>query len=157
MRKSAVLLLLLSLLAFCCLAQAQGKLDRIGRFPSLTGELQVSTYVEGNDRVGLLGIWRDQPPRAATAFRTGGWEALLQLWAKARTVRYKSWEHVGIYKEVGTTDPTLLTVTAGPGIRITMETEDGAFSAVLRPEDYDVFEMKLQQVRQFLKGDSAAQ
>ncbi len=149
MKRGAVFALIL-LLGLTCWAQSKGTLDRIGKFPGPDCELQVSTYVEEGTRVGLLGIWKQQPPNAAAAFRTADWEDLMKLWQKAAKVQSSLWEHVGVYKERGTKDPTLLTVSAGPGVRLTMETEDGIFSVVINPADYEIFELKLQQVRRFL-------
>lgn len=148
MRKCLLLVLVVALAA-ACWAQSPGKLEVLGKYPTATGELRVSTYQEGNEKVGLLGIWKDQPPRAATAFRGTDWEELLQLWQKASVVQAPSWTHIGVYKETGTKDPTLLTVSAGPGVRFTMETEDGLFTVVVSRSDYERFGQNLQAVKRF--------
>jgi hypothetical protein len=49
-------------------------------------------------------------------------------------------------KEVRTKDPTLLLVTAGPGVRFTLETAEGSFSFVLAKVDFDRFLTSLRQV-----------
>lgn len=148
--KKYLLVVLVVAMAAACWAQSPGKLERLGKYPATTGELQVSTYQEGTERVGVLGIWKEQPPRAAAAFRLSDWDELIKLWQKASVVESPSWHHVGVYKETGTKDPTLLTVSAGPGVRLVMETEGGLFSVVLSRSDYASFERNLQAVRRFL-------
>jgi hypothetical protein len=48
-------------------------------------------------------------------------------------------------KESGTKDPTLLMVTAGPGVRFTMETAQGTFSFLLAKSEFERFEATLRQ------------
>ena len=147
--KRCWLVVLVVALAAACWAQSPGKLETLGKYPAAGSELRVSTYQEGTEKVGLLGIWKEQPPRAATAFRTDDWAELMKLWQKASVVQSPSWHHIGVYKETGTKDPTLLTVSAGPGVRFTMETEDGLFTVVLSRSDYESFEKNLMAVKRF--------
>lgn len=128
-----------------------GKLDVVGKFPAsvFSGELDLATYTENNERVGLLGIARDK--RVSYAFHPNEWDSLIQLFHKAEPVQGQSWQFVGTLKEVGTKDPTLLIVTAETsGIRFTMETAEGSFAVVLSRNDFDRFETSLRQVATYL-------
>jgi hypothetical protein len=138
------------------LAAQGGKLDVLGKFPAsiFSGELDVATYTENTERVGLLGISRDK--RVSYAFHANEWESLIELFRKAEPVQGASWQFVGSLKEVGTKDPTLLIVTAGAGIRFTMETADGSFAVVLSRNDYERFETSLRQVATYLGNGQAA-
>lgn len=128
-----------------------GKLDIVAKFPANSGggEVDVATYTENAQKVGLLGIARDK--RVSFAFHTSEWDSLIQLFRKAETVQSESWQFVGTLKEVGTKDPTLLLVTAGaPGIRFTMETAEGSFAVVLAKNDFDRFDAGLHQAATYL-------
>jgi hypothetical protein len=149
--KVRIILFLALLCSLTCWAQSPGKLDTLGKFPGDGAELRIATYTEGADKVGILGIWKQQPPRAATAFGSAEkWDSFVQLWQKASQTQSTSWQPIGTYKEVGTTDPTLLLVSAGPGVRLTMETADGTFSVVLSKSDYEAFGQAVQRVTDYL-------
>lgn len=139
------------------LAAQGGKLDVLGKFPAtiFTGELDVATYTENSERVGLLGIAKDK--RVSFAFHPQEWDSLVQLFHKAEPVQGASWQFVGTVKEVGTKDPTLLIVTAETsGIRFTMETAEGSFAVVLSRSDFDRFDANLRQVATYLGNGQAA-
>jgi len=136
-------------------ARAAGNLTYVQKFVAGADELDLATYTEVSsagvtEKVGLLGIKNEG--RGSFAFSPGEWQPLVDLFKKATQMQSASWQFVGTLKEVGTKDPTLLLMTAGPGVRVTLETADGSFSFVVSPADFDRFETGLSQVAAFLAG-----
>lgn len=129
---------------------AEGKLNIIAKFPASAfgGELDVATFTENAEKVGLLGIMRDK--RVSFAFHPNEWDSLIQLFHKAEPVQSASWQFVGTLKEVGTKDPTLLLVTAGPGVMFTMETAEGSFAVVVNKNDFERLDASLRETDTFL-------
>jgi hypothetical protein len=125
-----------------------GKLDVVGIFGVSGAELKVATYTDGAQKVGLLGIAKEK--HVSYSFRPGEWDSLVQLFQKAAQTQSESWQFIGTIKEVGTKDPTLMLVTAGKGVRFTLETAEGSFSIVLAKTDFERFETSLHQVGTYL-------
>lgn len=136
------------LIAFPALGMQGGNLDIVGKFVTGPTELDVATYAEGADKVALLGI--AMPAKGSYAARADEWASLIQLWEKASQTDSASWQFIGTLKETGTKDPTLVIVTAGPGVRFTLETADGIFTYMLPKDDFPRFETSVQKVAKFL-------
>jgi hypothetical protein len=148
MMKRLLFTALALLIAFPVLGMQGGKLVIVGKFVTGPTELDVATYSEGTEKVALLGI--SIPAKGSYAARPDEWASLIQLWEKAAQTDSKSWQFIGTLKETGTTDPTLVIITAGPGVRFTLETAEGIFSYVLPKDDFPRFEASVQQVAKFL-------
>jgi hypothetical protein len=148
MKKVIFLTALTLLLTFSAAALGDGKLDYIAKFAADGGELNVATYTEDNTKVGLIGITLAK--KASYAASKGEWDAFIKLWEKAEQTNSTTTQFVGSIKETETTDPTLVLVTAGPGVRITLETAKGSFAFLLAKSDYDKFDAGLRQVAKYL-------
>jgi type 1 fimbria pilin len=134
-------------------AQGKGKLDIVGKFVAGDTVCNVATFLEGADRVGLVGIKGGL--RISVAFTSADWGAFVNLWNSARQSQSASWKLVGTFKETGTTDPSLLTVTAGPGVQFTIMESTGTMSFVLQPGEFDRFDQSVRQVTAFLSATSS--
>src|SRR5579883_828489 len=98
----------LALLVFVTLsAHAEGKLDIVGKFMSGGTEVDLATYTDGTQKVGLLGLKKDQV-RMSVAFGPDEWNSLIRLWDKGTTMQSENWQFVGSYKETDTKLSTLL-------------------------------------------------
>ncbi len=148
-------LVYLLMLCFPLLAHAQGKgkLDVVGKFVAGNTECNVATFLEGTDRVGLIGIKGGL--RISVAFTSADWSSFVNLWNSARQSQAASWKLVGTFKETGTTDPSLLTVTAGPGVQFTIMESTGTMSFVLQPGEFERFDQSVRQVTAFLSATSS--
>ena len=127
---------------------AQAELKYIGKYPGSGGELLVATYLEKDERVGLIGIAAAK--RVSVAFDRNEWKSLLALWQKAKATQSATWKLVGSFKETGTKEQTLLTVTAGPAVRFTITDPAGTFSYTLARSNFAAFEANIRQVAEFL-------
>jgi hypothetical protein len=154
MKKRILLPLLTLLLMLPATASVAGKLDVVAKFGVTGNELAVATYTDatvspdGPQKVALLAIWKDK--RVSFAFDAKDWDLFIALYRKAAQTESASWQFVGTMKESETKDPTLLLITAGPGVRFTEETAEGSFSVVLSPSDFERFEASLRQVKSYL-------
>jgi hypothetical protein len=148
MKKRILLPLLTLLLMLPATASVAGKLDVVAKFGVTGNELAVATYTDGTQKVALLAIWKDK--RVSFAFDAKDWDSFIALYRKAAQTESASWQFVGTMKESETKDPTLLLITAGPGVRFTEETAEGSFSVVLSPSDFERFEASLRQVKSYL-------
>ncbi len=148
MKKIILLAALTLLLTFSAAGIGAGKLEYIATFTSSAGELNIATYTEDNDKVGLLGITLAK--KASYSASRGEWDSFIKLWDKAAQTNSTTSQFIGSIKETETTDPTLVLVTAGPGVRITLETANGSFSYLLAKSDYDKFDAGIRQVAKYL-------
>jgi hypothetical protein len=148
MKKTILLTALTLLLTFSAAGIGAGKLDYIAKFASNGAELNVATYTEDSSRVALLGITLGK--KASYAATGSEWDSFIKLWDKAVQTNSPTTQFIGSIKETETTDPTLVLITAGPGIRITLETANGSFSYLLEKSDYDKFGAGIRQVAKYL-------
>ena len=102
--------LFVSLLLFVASpAYAEGKLDILGKFSSNGAEFDLAVYRANGETVALVGIAAAQ--RTSVAFSTTEWHSFVELWQKAGRIQARTWQSVGTFKEAGTTELALLTVT----------------------------------------------
>jgi hypothetical protein len=148
MMKRLLITALALLIAFPALGMQGGTRDIVGKFVTGPTELDITTYTMGANKLALLEVLL--PAKGSYAASANEWASLIQLWEKASQTDSKSWQFIGTLKETGTTDPTLVVITAGPGVRFTLETADGIFSYVLPKDDFPRFETSVQQVAKFL-------
>ncbi len=145
LRVAPALLFLFSSLA----VHAEGKLDILGKFLVSDGELDIATYTDGAQKVGLLGLKKDQT-RVSVAFAPDEWESLQKLWQKGSEMQAGSWQFVGSFKESGSKVETLLVVAAGPGVQFIVIDPDKTVTIVLTKADFDKFQTSLNQVKEYL-------
>ena len=153
-----VIIVLVSLSALTFPLQAQVQLELIAKFQNLEIELDVVTVVdseaEASGRVALLGI--ATPLRSSFSFKREEWLLLIALWSKAVKAQSDSWKIIGSMKETETSDPSLLTISAGPGIKLVINSpRKGLVTYVLSKDDLARFAGTLYRVKEFFP-DSAA-
>jgi hypothetical protein len=133
--------------------RAEGKLDVVATFENANLGLDVVTYINPTtspSRIALLGF-RSPSARASFVFSLNEWVSLFDLWATAVKVQSDSWKVIGSLTEMGTADVSLLTVSAGPGVRFAVTSVKGvSITYVLANADIARFEKALYQVKDFL-------
>ena len=132
-------------------ASAQG-LACIGKFTAEAIELDVCIYAEGVHKAGLIVIRGKQREAKSLALRAKEWNSLIKLWRKAAKVRATEWQKVGKLKDKATDEPTLLELTAGPGVQFLMTDREGIASFIVPPEDFARFDLDLQNTLRYLNG-----
>jgi len=84
-------------------------------------------------------------------FGLNEWVSLFDLWTTAVKAQSDSWTVIGSLTEMGTADVSLLTVSAGPGVRFAVTSVKGvSITYVLATADIARFKKALFQVRDFL-------
>src|SRR5499427_6757329 len=100
--------------------QARVQLDIIAKFRNADVELDIVTVVDSEveaskSKVALLGI--ATPLRSSFSFRREEWLLLIELWSKAVKSQSDSWKTIGSMTETETAHASVLTISAGPGIK----------------------------------------
>jgi len=122
----------------------------IATYPGGGGQVVVGTFLDNDQRVGLIGVASVR--RASVAFAKDEWASLLELWQQARAVRSPTWQTVGTFKETGTKAAAQLTVMGGPGVQFVIADARGTFTAAVPKGDYARLDASLQKVASFLDG-----
>lgn len=141
-------------------ARAEGHLDIVATFTNGDTEIKVATYGAPNDqgaeeRIGLVGITIGEQ-KNSVAFSPNEWPALIRLWRRARDAQSDTWRPVGDFTETGTSDVSHLAVSAGPGMRLVLESPaKGAMTADLARSDLVAFGAALDKVTAYLAEDAA--
>jgi hypothetical protein len=125
----------------------------IATYPGSGGQVVVGTFLDNEQRVGLIGVASVR--RASVAFAKDEWASLLDLWQQARAVRSATWQTVGTFKETGPKEPALLTVMGGPGVQFVIADPRGTFTAAVPKGDYARLDASLHKVASFLDGGAA--
>jgi hypothetical protein len=131
---------------------AKGTLDVVAKFEQANLELDVATYLEGAERVGLLGL-RGGSERNSYAFTSAEWATLTGLVAKATRAQStgSNWTVIGAMTETGVSDIGHLVVSAGPGVRFALNTpKKASLTYVLATSDIPRFQQGLARVKAFL-------
>lgn len=151
MRRLALLpIIAVLLLLHSAPVQAAGQLDVVGKFFANGVELDIATYTEGTQKVGLIGI-ATTTQRASVAFSPGEWDSFVNLWQNAAKLESDSWQLIGSFKEPNTKEQDLLIVTAGLGVQFTiMNRTSGTSSFVLAKSDFGTLDAKVRQVTEYL-------
>jgi hypothetical protein len=146
--------LALSSLILASPLQARVQLDIVAKFRNVGIELDIVTLVDweveaAKSKVALLAI--ATPPRSSFSFRQEDWLLLIDLWSKAVKAQSESWNIIGTMKERETSDVSILTISAGPGIKIVIDSpRKGPVSYVLSKDDLARFAGTLYRVKEFL-------
>jgi hypothetical protein len=133
--------------------QARVQLDIVAKFRNAGMELDVVTVVDweveaAKSKVALLGI--ATPSRSSFSFRGEDWLLLIDLWSKAVKAQSDSWKIIGSMKETETSDASLLTISAGPGIKFVIDSpRKGLVTYVLSKDDLARFAGALYRVKEF--------
>lgn len=135
--------------------QAHAGMNVVGKFKSQDSEVDVAVYSATDSkgleqRLGLLGV-AIASKRNTIAFAPAEWISLITLWRQAKAAQGPVWRNIGGFTETGTSDAPHLTVSAGPGVRFSIESPArGAISADLSNADISRFDAALTQATQFL-------
>jgi hypothetical protein len=115
----------------------------------------VDSEVEASKRkVALLGI--ATPLRSSFSFRREEWLLLIELWSKAVKSQSDSWKTIGSMTEMETAHASVLTISAGPGIKFAINSpRKGPVTYVLSKDELARFAGILYRVKEFFH-DSAA-
>jgi len=139
-------------------AVAEGQLTCNDRFVTATSELDLCTFTnpraDGTEiRVLLLGIESSDHRRISITFDKTETSALLRLWRQALDKQSTSWQPVGEYTETGTDDNSHLKVSAGPGVRLVIESPArGANTTELPPGNLAGFTAALEKAVNYVAG-----
>jgi len=141
------LLFALALLLPLAPALAAGQLVIIGKFNSGGNEFDFGQYTEigSKNKIAIVSI-AIRSGRTSVSVEAKEWGSFAELWQKAQSVRSASWQPVGSFKETGTTEAALLTVSAGPGVQLAITGNKGPFTFVLLPGDYARFDAAVKQM-----------
>jgi len=140
---AAMLLLLLNAPAL-----AAGQLVFAGKFFSGGSEFDIAQYTEDDEKVAVIGIGINNV-KTSVAFAPNEWHFFAELWQRARNAQSATWQPVGTFKETNTDELALLTVTAGPGVQLTITGKKGPFVFVLLPGDYARFDATVSQTAEW--------
>jgi len=133
--------------------QAEVQLEIVAKFRNAETELEIVTVVDSEaeasrSKVALLGITR--PWRSSITFRREEWFLLIDRWSKAVKAQSDSWIIIGSMKEMETSDASLLTISAGPGIKFAISSPGkGLVTYVLPKDDLARFAGTLYRVKEF--------
>jgi hypothetical protein len=131
---------------------AAGTLDVVATFQQANLQLDVATYLQEPEGVGLLGI-KAGSARISFAFKSDTWSKLTDLVAKAARAQStgSNWTVTGAMTETETSDISHLVVSAGPGIRFALSSPKKAgLTYVLATSDIPRFQQALARVKAFL-------
>jgi hypothetical protein len=148
-----IMVLTVSLSVLTAPLQARVQLDIVAKFRNAGMELDVVTVVDweveaAKSKVALLGI--ATPSRSSFSFRREDWLLLIDLWSKAVKAQSDSWKIIGSMKETETSDASLLTISAGPGIKFVIDSpRKGLVTYVLSKDDLARFAGALYRVKEF--------
>ncbi len=131
-------------------ASAAGQLVVTGKFNSGGNEFDFDQYTEtgGQDKIAVVAIEIGHS-RTSVAFDAKEWHSFAELWQQARNVHAAAWQQIGTFKETGTTEATLLSVAAGPGVQFTITGVKGPFTFVLMQVDYPRFDAAVKQMTEW--------
>ena len=130
---------------------AQG-LVVVEKFSAGSTQLNVAQYTHTTgERVGLVSI------RASTqnsfAFTLNEWDMFIEICTKAAAVDSTGWKVVDRMTEVGTTDVSQITISAGPGMRfVIMSPKEGTVAYSLPKSDLPRFQDGLRKVRDYMSA-----
>ncbi len=147
-RRMLISAILFGLLLLPATAQAAGELVYAGKFFSGGNEFDIAQYTEDQDKVAVIGI-ESNSQRTSVAFAPDEWHFFVELWRKAQSLQSATWQPVGTFKETNTDELALLTVTAGPGVQLTITGKKGPFVFVLLPGDYAQFDATVSQTAEW--------
>jgi hypothetical protein len=139
--------------------QAGVQLDIVAKFRNGGVELDIVTVVDSEveaskRKVALLGI--ATPLRSSFSFRREEWLLLIELWSKAVKSQSDSWKTIGSMTEMETAHASVLTISAGPGIKFAINSpRKGPVTYVLSKDELARFAGILYRVKEFFH-DSAA-
>ena len=148
MRRSACLLVILLLAHGTAWA---GDLNIFGKFFAGGAEFDLALYTDGNKKVGIVGIAAADGRKTSVAFDPEEWHFFAALWQKARKTKSATWQPIGSFKETGTKELALLTMSAGPGVRFNISGNKGPFAFTLPTSDIKSFDAKVAEMAKQLR------
>jgi len=148
-----IMILTVSLSALTSPIQGRVELDNIAKFRNMETELDVVTVVDSEvdatkSKVALLGI--ATPLRSSISFRREEWLLLIDLWSKAVKAQSDSWKIIGSMKEAETSDASVLIISAGPGIKLVINSpRKEPVTYILSKDELARFAGTLYRVKEF--------
>lgn len=140
-------------------AAAEGQLQcDESKFLNAGTELDVCVFVDPQSdgteiRILLLGIQSPDSHRISVTFDKTQTAALLQLWRTAVGSQSAAWRRVGEFAETGQTDNSRLTVSAGPGVRMAIQSPArGSYTSEIPAADVPRFTSTLEKAVTFVAG-----
>jgi hypothetical protein len=139
-------------------AAAEGQLRCDGKFVTATGEVDLCTFTnpraDGTEiRILLLGIEASNHHRISITFDKTETSAFVQLWRQALAKQSASWQPIGEYTETGTDDNSHLKISAGPGVRLTIDSPArGSNTTDLPPANLPGFTAELEKAVTYVAG-----
>jgi hypothetical protein len=127
------------------------KLTTIAKYDGSGGQVLVGAFQDNEQRVGVLGV--SSVRRASIALAKDEWTSFLELWQQARAVKSNTWQTVGTVKETGLKEPSVLTVSGGPGVQFAIADARGTFTVAVTPKnELNRLDGSLRKVSLFLDG-----
>lgn len=147
--------LLAGLLLASGLAQAQ--LTIVGKYANGGESLDIFTYAKDGGKSAGLGFRHKVSVNPGNA----DWNKIVALWQKAKGSQGAAFRVVGSYTETNTKDPSTLTLSAGTGVRFTIDqpaypgstNKPGTYSFTVPPQDFARFDADLAKVTAFLASN----
>jgi hypothetical protein len=140
-------------------AGAKGQLQcDVSTFVNAGTELNVCVFVNPRsdgteERILLLGIRSSDNHRISIAFDPSETPAVLRLWRQALDKQSTSWQPVGDLSEKNTDDHSRLSVSAGPGVRMAIQSPArGSYTSEIPPADLPRFTTALEKAANFVAG-----
>lgn len=128
-------------------AATWAQLNVVGHYDGGGASLDIGTFTEKGQRVGIIGISH----KVSITFQTSTIGTLKAIWRKAKKECGNSFHFVGSFKETGASYNSLLTVAAGPGIQFTINDKPGTYTVVLSQRDYARFDADLAKVAAYVQ------
>ncbi len=143
-----------ALAALLLVAQsAQAQMTIVGSYSNGTDAIDVFIFAKGDGKSAGIGFKRT----ASVNFGKADWGTILALWRKAKASQAATFRPVGSYTETATKGPSTLTLSAGTGVRFTIDqpaypgstNKAGTFSYTLPPSEFARFDADMAKVSAF--------
>lgn len=133
-------------------AHAADGLNTVAQFAGGDSELDVQTYEKDGKKAAILEMVAGSQ-RASFVLDAQTGEQFYEIWTKAKTFQAGSWYQVGTVAESRAANASIITVSAGIGVRMVLsDAKQGLFTHVLPREEMAPFDEALQKAFDFLKS-----
>jgi len=123
-----------------------GNLAILSSFNNDGEELDVATYTEGDQIVGLLGMKGPTGLRISITFDKKKLAAFIDMVQRAYDFDFIGWKEAGSYTETDTKSPSHIVVYGGPSLRFSLtDPSVGSLDFTLNPADVAAFQATLNQ------------
>jgi hypothetical protein len=127
-------------------AQAAGNLVVVSAFTNSGEELDVATYTEGSQTVGLVGMKGANDLRVSITFNKKELATFIALVQRAIEIRSDGWKQAGSFSETETKSPSHIIVYGGPSLQFSLSDPSvGSLDFTLNAGDISGFVAALNQ------------